>query len=131
MARDMGIPGYASPNNYNYIAFAFWLTSGPTDIAILWSNPMAYFQTAFGSNKEETQTFLKQKFIDNGVKLLVSAFGSTNYPTSLNPVDVAQDLADFTIQNKFDGVDIDYEDNGAMESGNGFTWLVAFTTALR
>jgi chitinase len=52
---------------------------------------------------------------------MLSAFGSTENPTSqgYNPTDVAIKLADFVNQNNFDGVDIDYEDNAAMEAGTG------------
>ena len=61
----------------------------------------------------------------------MSAFGSTNNPTPLNPITVATNLATFVIENKFDGVDIDYEDNAAMENGSGVQWLIDFTTKLR
>ena len=52
MVHDMGVPGYAAPNNYNYIVFAFWLTTGPADIALLWSDPIRFFGTEFGSTKD-------------------------------------------------------------------------------
>lgn len=131
MVHDMGVPGYASPNDYNYIAYAFWLTTGPADIALLWSNPVQYMGTAFGQTNEEIQLFLKSKFIEANIKLLVSAFGSTDHPTSKDPIVVAQDLANFVLSNHFDGVDIDYEENAAMEAGTGVPWLISFTTKLR
>jgi hypothetical protein len=51
----------------------------------------------------------------------VSAFGGTEEPTSANidPVCCATELAKFVIQNNFDGVDVDWEDNAAMNSGKG------------
>ena len=123
MVGDMGVPGYANPNLYNYIALSFWLTDGPTDIALLWADPIEYMGTQFGNTKAETQSFLKQKYTDAGIKLLVSAFGSTDHPTNLNPVTVATNLANFVKDNMFDGVDVDYEHNTAMEDGTGMPWL--------
>jgi hypothetical protein len=38
----LGVPGYAKPHSYNYIAFAFWSHTGPLDIATLWSDPVLY-----------------------------------------------------------------------------------------
>ena len=131
MAHDMAVPGYATPHNYNYVALAFWLSTGPTDIALLWSDPITYMGTEFGSTTQEVQAFLKQKYTDAGIKLLVSAFGSTDHPTNLDPVTVATNLADFVKNNMFDGVDIDYEHNSAMEDGTGKPWLKNFTIALR
>jgi hypothetical protein len=50
---------------------------------------------------------------------MISAFGSTENPTSLNknPIEVATKLASFVLSNNLDGVDIDYEDNNAMNMG--------------
>ena len=131
MAHDMGVPGYADPHTYNYVALAFWLTDGPTDIALLWSDPIKYMGTVFGNTKAEAQSFLKKKYSDAGVKLLVSAFGSIDHPTDSNAVQVATNLANFVKDNMFDGVDIDYEHNSAMEAGTGKPWLKDFTIALR
>ena len=62
---------------------------------------------------------------------MVSAFGSTDMATSQDAVVVATNLANFVIANNFDGCDIDYEDNGAMEEGKAEAWLISFTKKLR
>ncbi len=78
---------------------------------------------------------MKANFTKAGVKLIVSAFGATEYPTSSNfdPVDAATKLADFVNTNLFDGVDVDWEDSAAFQSGDGSgeDWLITFTTTLR
>jgi GH18 family chitinase len=63
---------------------------------------------------------LKKNFTNNGVKLIVSAFGSTQSPTSagINAVDCATKLAAFVIDNQFDGVDIDWEDTPSFKKGD-------------
>ena len=33
----LGVPGYAPTNPYNYFALSFWLSSGPVDLALVWS----------------------------------------------------------------------------------------------
>jgi len=66
---------------------------------------------------------------------MVSAFGSTDAPTSTgqNPTTLATTIANFVIEYNLDGVDVDYEDFNAINSGTGSaeTWLVTFTNALR
>ena len=61
--------------------------------------------------------------------MLVSAFGSTSNPTtsSIDPTAVGNNLALFVIENQLDGVDLDYEDNIAMEAGTAVPWLVKMT----
>ena len=68
-----------------------------------------------------------------GQKVLVSAFGATEFPTSQgeDPTQTAQALAQFVIDNQLDGVDLDYEDNSAMDSGSGVQWLITCTNTLR
>lgn len=53
---------------------------------------------------------------DKGIKLLVSVFGATEFPTSAgkDPIETANKLAQFVLKNNLDGVDIDWEDNAAM-----------------
>lgn len=45
---------------------------------------MRYFggASAFGSSNDEVQKNLKKMYNDNGVKIMVSAFGATEFPTS-------------------------------------------------
>jgi len=54
IATGMGVPGFAQPHIYNYVVFAFWLSSGPADVAMIWSSPLKYFGTAsqFGSTTQ-------------------------------------------------------------------------------
>jgi chitinase len=46
-----------------------------------------------------------------GIKLMVSAFGSTETPTSsgFNAVTTAQQMAAWVLQYNVDGIDVDYE----------------------
>ena len=68
-----------------------------------------------------------------GIALMISAFGSTDSPTSngADPVDTANQLAAFVKQWGFDGVDIDYEDMPAMNTNQAEAWIIAFQTQLR
>jgi hypothetical protein len=54
IATGLGVPGFAAPHIYNHMVFAFWLTSGPCDVAMIWSNPLLYFggQSQFGSTNQ-------------------------------------------------------------------------------
>ena len=68
-----------------------------------------------------------------GKKLLVSAFGNSEHPTSqgFNPLTVADKLAKFVIANNFDGVNVKYMDIPALQAGTATTWLITFFTQLR
>lgn len=129
------MPGYAKDSIYNFIALAFWSTSGPLDIVNIWADPMKYFGGAsiFGSSNDEVQKKLKKLYNDKGIKILISAFGATEFPTSagIDPIDCANKLGGFVNANNLDGVDIDWEDNAAMEAGKGEAWLISFTRRLR
>ena len=74
-----------------------------------------------------------KKYHAAGVKVLVSAFGSTENPTTsgYDAATVCDNLADFVITNHFDGVDLDYEDNGAFEKGTAPAWIVTCVQTLR
>lgn len=136
IATGIGVPGYAKPSIYNFIALAFWsYSSGALDIVNIWSDPMRYFGGAsrFGNSNDEVQKNLKKLYNDGGVKILISAFGATEFPTSggVDPTDCANKLGNFVKNNNLDGVDIDWEDNAAMEAGRGEAWLITFTRRLR
>jgi hypothetical protein len=75
---------------------------------------------------------LRLQYNNAGKKIIVSAFGSTEFPTSSeDPAACAQKLGNFVLQNNLDGADIDYEDNSAMTNGVGEAWLITFTKTLR
>ena len=91
----------------------------------------------YGGQKErnEIAVELKGKYNAAGIKVIVSAFGSTDIPTTsgADPTKTANDFAKWVIQNNLDGIDVDYEDFDAMNTANGKAeeWLSTFTKALR
>ena len=77
----------------------------------------------------------KQIYNDAGIKILVSAFGSTEIPTTsgIDANTCAEYMANWVLANDVDGIDIDYEDLSAMQLADGKAeeWLITFTSALR
>ena len=132
LVAGLGVPGYAVENPYNYFVLSFWLTSGPADLALIWSEASTYL-SHLGGTTQEIQLKLKKAYNDDRKKILISAFGSTDFPTSAgkDPIIVATDLATFVLENNLDGVDIDWEDNNAMNQGTGEDWLIKFQRKLR
>lgn len=134
IAAGMSVPNYSN-NLYNYVCLAFWTcAAGPVDMGIVWDNPMNYIGAGeFGSTNDEIRTNMKGNYSSGGVKLLISAFGATEYPTTsgYNATDCALKLADYVKRNQLDGVDIDYEDTPAFAAGKGEAWLITLTTVLR
>lgn len=44
IAAALGVPGYAPPNQYNYVALSFWTCNlGATDAVTMWTNPLINF----------------------------------------------------------------------------------------
>lgn len=66
---------------------------------------------------------------------MVSAFGSTDAPTSsgADPIATANTMAAWVKEFGLDGIDVDYEDFNAINSGTGSAenWLISFTKQLR
>ena len=58
----------------------------------------------------------------------MSAFGSTDIPTTsgADPIATANTFADWVIRYQMDGIDIDYEDLGAMDKGDGSAEVLFF-----
>lgn len=112
LAKSIGLPGYAPAHSYNYICLTFWTAQfGPLDAALLWNNSLNYFgSSTFGSTSETIRANIKQIFNSNGIKLMISAFGATETPTSsgINATDCAIRLAEFVTSNNLDGVDVDW-----------------------
>lgn len=136
IATALGVPGYAPPHDYNYIYLAFWSCAGsPKDIAMVWANAYTYFSqgNSFGNDTQTIQKNLRKRYNDAGIKVLVSAFGDSEFPTSAgeDPTACGYKLGNFVLDNNLDGADIDWEDNTAMNRGTGEEWLIQFTRALR
>jgi hypothetical protein len=134
IAQGLAVPGYTTTTlPFNYIALAFWTyAGGPVDAALVWSNPLYYFGAGdLGNSSDEIQRTLKANYSNAGIKLLVSAFGATENPTSseYDVYDCARKLADFVNNNNLDGVDIDWEDTPAFLKGDGSgeNWLITLT----
>lgn len=123
IATSMGVPGFASSHLYNYMAFTFWTYSGGAlDAALVWMNPLKYIGgSKFGTTNEQIRANIKKLYNDKGIKLLVSAFGATEKPTTagIDPFVCATKLANFVLDNNLDGVDIDWEDTEALKAGTG------------
>lgn len=124
VSGETGPPAVSKIKGYNVFALSFWLVSGPADQAEEWA-----------SLDDATRSSYLTSYHDAGISLIVSAFGSTDAPTSegYDPTTIANDLAAFVLKYNLDGVDIDYEDFNAMnaENGSAETWLTTFTKALR
>lgn len=139
----LGVPGFTTtPLPYNYIVHTFWTYSqggsgSGQDAVGMWANLKGNMNdpNPYGTTNDAIQKVLKQNFTNAGVKLLVSAFGSTQTPTSqgFDPVQCATALANFTVTNNYDGVDVDWEDTPSFSSGDrkGENWLITFTQTLR
>lgn len=95
-ASPLGLTAAVSPS-----LLAFWLVQqGPYDVAELWTELSA-----------SQRSQIKAEYKAAGITLAVSAFGSTDTPTTdgYDPVDLANRLSAFVKDYDLDGVDIDYE----------------------
>ena len=113
MPAALGVPGFTpTPLPFTHVALTFWTYPGNAqDASGMWANIGSNMgPNAYGNTNAEIQATLKKNFTNAGVKLMVSAFGSTQAPTSLgiDAVDCALKLAKFVTDNLFDGVDIDW-----------------------
>jgi len=115
---------------------AFWFCgTNPMDAAQVWTNFNQYGMNnlGFGSTTKEVQAAIRKKYNDAGIRILVSAFGATEFPTSrgMNATECGTKLGHYVNDNNLDGADADWEDNKAMERGDGEQWLIEFTKAYR
>ncbi|EIN14309.1 glycoside hydrolase [Punctularia strigosozonata HHB-11173 SS5] len=124
VSGETGPPSVSQISGYNVFIISFLLIEGAWDQAQTWASLTA----------DERATY-KSQYVAAGIKLLVSAFGSTDAPTSTgaDPVAVANSMAAWVIDYDLDGIDIDYEDFNAVNAGDGKaeTWLATFTRQLR
>ncbi|KAJ7934955.1 glycoside hydrolase family 18 protein [Mycena leptocephala] len=119
-----GPPAVSAVTGFNVFVLSFLLTEGAWDKAYEW--------TTYTDAQRAT---IKAQYAAAGIKLMVSAFGSSDVPTSsgVNPITMATTMANWVIQYNLDGIDVDYEDFNAFDAGDGKAeaWLISFTTQLR
>ena len=79
---------------------SFLLLEGAWDNAEVWTTLTAAERSS-----------IKSQYAAAGIKLMVSAFGSTDVPTSsgADPIATANTMAAWVIQYGLDGTDVDYE----------------------
>ena len=111
---------------FNVINLSFFIVSkgGPFDQA-----------AAFANLPADQRAAKKAEYAAAGINLLVSAFGDADQPTTngVDPVDIANKIAQFVTDTGLDGVDVDYEDFTAMNKGDGAAekWVSTFSQAIR
>ncbi|KZV72254.1 carbohydrate-binding module family 5 protein [Peniophora sp. CONT] len=124
ISGETGPPDVSQLKGFNTYIMGFWLTTGVADQALEWTLITA-----------DQRAATKAAYAAAGIKMLVSAFGSTDYPTTngANAVSTANSIAAWVKQYNLDGVDVDYEDFSAFNGGTtaAVDWLIAFTTQLR
>ena len=104
-------------------ALSFLLLEGAWDQAQTWASLTA-----------DERATIKAQYNAAGVKLIVSAFGATDVPTSsgADPIATANTFAAWVKNYNLDGIDVDYEDFNAIDDNlGGEAWLIKFTTQLR
>ena len=81
-------------------ALSFLLVAGAWDYAAAWA--------ALSAGERDS---IKSQYAAAGIKLIASAFGSTDTPTSSgrDPVALANTMGNWVKQYNLDGIDIDYE----------------------
>ncbi|EMD33176.1 glycoside hydrolase family 18 protein [Gelatoporia subvermispora B] len=124
ISGENGPPDVSEIKGYNVFALSFLLASGPVDQAQEWA-----------SLTDAQRSSIKAEYKAAGISLIVSAFGSTDAPTTsgADPNKTADMMAQWVKQYDLDGIDIDYEDFKAMESkdSEAENWLISFHKRLR
>ncbi|KAJ7242176.1 glycoside hydrolase superfamily [Mycena haematopus] len=117
------LPAVSDLSGFNVFALAFIYSASLQDNAATWAQLDA-----------GTRSSIKAEYAAAGISLIVSAYGSGPNPTSAgdNPTAAANYIANYVKTYNLDGVDVDYEDFGALETaGTAVAWLTTFTQALR
>lgn len=102
---------------------------------MVWSNPLLFIpiDNPYGSTNEEIQKAWIKLYHEKNQKVLLSAFGATEFPTTqgMDADSTCTKLAQAVLANNLDGLDLDWEDNDALEAGKGEAWLITCTKAAR
>ena len=113
IAKGWGVPGYAPDHIFNYIVLTFWSCNGAAkDMVQMWRDAKLYFgdQTKFGGSSSEIQQSIRAIYNKHGIKIMASAFGDSEFPTSAgsDPETCGRKFGQFIIDNNFDGADCDW-----------------------
>ncbi|PPR08139.1 hypothetical protein CVT24_012353 [Panaeolus cyanescens] len=105
-----GPPPVNAIKGFNIFILSFLLLEGAWDKAYEWTTL---------TNAQRSS--IKSQYAAAGIKLLVSAFGSTDVPTTVkaDPIATANTMAAWVIKYGLDGIDVDYEDINAFYAGDG------------
>ncbi|KAJ6525056.1 glycoside hydrolase family 18 protein [Mycena vulgaris] len=117
------LPAVSALSGFNVFALSFIYSASLQDNAATWAQLDA-----------TTRATIKAEYAAAGISLIVSAYGAGPNPTSAgdDPTAAANFIANYVKTFNLDGVDVDYEDFGAIESaGTAVAWLSTFTRALR
>ena len=81
-------------------------------MAMIWSSAYTYFAqgNSFGNSTAQIQQSIRKIYNNNGIKIMVSAFGDSENPTSAgsDPVTCGTNFGNFILANNFDGGDVDW-----------------------
>ncbi|KAH8919212.1 glycoside hydrolase family 18 protein [Atractiella rhizophila] len=121
---NMGAPPNATAlDGWNAFLLSFWTSGrGPLDMAQGWV-----------SLTDEQRAAYRAEYDAVGAKLIISAYGSTESPTTagVDPITAANELADFVKTYNLHGADLDYEDFDAFNGGTAEDWLITMIKQLR
>ncbi|KAI0034855.1 glycoside hydrolase family 18 protein [Vararia minispora EC-137] len=124
VSGENGPPDVSMVKGFNVFALSFLLLSGAADQAVEWTLISA-----------SDRAKIKSQYTAAGISIVVSAFGSTDTPTSTNadPIKTANAMAAWVKEYNVDGIDVDYEDFDAFNANTGTAeeWLMSFTKQLR
>ncbi|KAJ7091500.1 glycoside hydrolase [Mycena belliarum] len=128
VAGSTGPPAPSEIKGYNVFILSFLLTEGAWDKASEWTTLTA-----------AQRATVKAQYAAAGIRLLVSAFGSTDVPTTsgADPIATAVKMANWVIKYDLDGIDVDYESvielffSFPLKDSAVQEWLIKFTTQLR
>ncbi|KAM5537760.1 hypothetical protein V8D89_008528 [Ganoderma adspersum] len=118
------LPPATQLKGYNVVALSFLTLRGALDQA-----------GRFAALSPGDKTAKLNEYHKAGIKIVASAFGATDTPTTAgaNAVSTANTMAQWVKSNGLDGIDVDYEDLAAINRGDGAAekWVSDFTRTLR
>ena len=124
LTQSRAVSDSTAIQGWNVVNLSFLTLKGPADQA-----------EKFAALPADQKAAKQKEYAAAGIKIVASAFGETDEPTTkgADPTATANTMAQFVLDQKLDGIDVDYEDLDAMNAGDGKAeaWVTTFTTVLR